>query len=243
MNSYNTFAFYYDRLTENAEYEVRSEFISNFFYRYNNGNMSVLDLACGTGNITKYLSEKGYEITALDLSEEMLSVAQNKNINNAVFIKGDMTDFELPYKVDNCVCSLDSINHLSCIEDVKKCFKCVYNSLNEGGIFIFDVNTIYKHKVILADNSFIFDEEDFFLAWDNTSLDERTVQINLDFFIFNGKSYDRYSEEFTEKAYETNELVNALRETGFEVLMICNDCKEEPLNEKSERAYFICKRK
>ena len=81
----------------------------------------------------------------------------------------------------------------------RKCFDCVYNSLDNGGVFVFDVNTVYKHQCILADNTFVFDEEDFFLSWDNEYLGDNTVRILLDFFVFNGSSYDRYSEEFNEK--------------------------------------------
>ena len=104
-----------------------------------------------------------------------------------------MTDFELPHKVDCCVCSLDSINHLKDIVEVKKCFDCVYNSLNDGGVFVFDVNTVYKHKNVLGNNTFVFDEEDFFLSWDNEYLGDNTVRILLDFFVYNGKNYDRFS--------------------------------------------------
>ena len=122
-------------------------------------------MACGTGSVSKYLSDLGYNVIGLDLSDEMLTVASSKQIKNAMFIKGDMTNFELLHKVDCCVCSLDSINHLKDIVEVKKCFDCVYNSLNDGGVFVFDVNTVYKHKNVLGNNTFVFDEEDFFLSW------------------------------------------------------------------------------
>ena len=137
-------------------------------------------MACGTGSVSEYLSDLGYNVIGLDLSDEMLTVASSKQIKNTMFIKGDMTDFELPHKVDCCVCSLDSINHLKDIVEVKKCFDCVYNSLNDGGVFVFDVNTVYKHKNVLGNNTFVFDEEDFFLSWDNEYLGDNTVRILLD---------------------------------------------------------------
>lgn len=240
MNSYNTFAKYYDLLTENVDYKVRSDYISNFFYEYGKGLGSVLDLACGTGNIGLCLKEQGYDVIGIDLSEDMLTIAQSKN-SDITYIKADMTDFKLNNRVDYCVCSLDSINHLPSIEAVKKCFDCVNTALNEDGIFIFDVNTIYKHNNILDNNTFVFDEEEFFLSWDNENIGDNTIRILLDFFIFNGESYDRYSEEFYEKAYEIKELVSIL--DSFEILGIYDELTKEAPKEDSERVYFVCKRK
>ena len=99
MSSYNSFAQFYDSLTENVDYKVRSEYISNFFSKYGCGK-NVLDLACGTGSIAKHLADMGYTLTMLDLSEDMLSVASAKNIPNATLLKGDMTGFELSDSVD-----------------------------------------------------------------------------------------------------------------------------------------------
>lgn len=181
MKSYNTFAKFYDELTDNVEYEKRSKYIYDFFKENCANCNSVLDLACGTGSVSEYLADMGMEVIGMDLSDEMLTEACLKVIKHAVFIKGDMTCFTLPQKVDCCICSLDSINHLKDIGEVRKCFDCVYNSLDNGGVFVFDVNTVYKHQCILADNTFVFDEEDFFLSWDNEYLGDNTVRILLDF--------------------------------------------------------------
>ena len=182
----------------------------------------------------------GYNVIGLDLSDEMLTVASSKQIKNAMFIKGDMTNFELPHKVDCCVCSLDSINHLKDIVEVKKCFDCVYNSLNDGGVFVFDVNTVYKHKNVLGNNTFVFDEEDFFLSWDNEYLGDNTVRILLDFFVYNGKNYDRFSEEFNEKAYSVNELKSVLN--NFNIIGIYDELNLDDIKDDSERIYFVLKK-
>lgn len=240
---YNYLAERYDALTENVDYKVRSEYISGFFDKYGiKKGALILDLACGTGTITKLMYEKGYKMIGIDASEEMLSLADSKLQGSADFIKGRMQDFCLYEAADACICCLDSINHLSSIEEVGDAFECVYNSLKDGAIFIFDVNTIYKHNCILADSSFIFDEEDYFLAWDNELLDDNRIRIMLDFFVYNGKSYDRYSEEFIEKAYSVNELKDTLS-PYFEVLGVYDDVSLEPPENSSERLYFICKRK
>ncbi len=242
MASYNIFAQFYDGLTSNVEYKKIADYVSSFFKKYLPNGKTVLDLACGTGTLSKLLSEKDYNIVGIDLSDDMLCVASSKGIENAAFIKADISSFSLPNKVDYCVCSLDSINHLKGIDDVNKCFKCVGDSLNNGGIFVFDVNTVYKHKNVLADNTFVFDEEDFFLSWDNEYLGENTVRILLDFFVFNGNNYDRFSEEFCEKAYDVEELKSALTENDFEVLGIFDELTLNNAKDDSERIYFVCKK-
>ncbi|MBQ7203620.1 MAG: class I SAM-dependent methyltransferase [Eubacterium sp.] len=241
MSSYNSFAQFYDSLTENVDYKVRSEYISNFFSKYGCGK-NVLDLACGTGSIAKHLADMGYTLTMLDLSEDMLSVASAKNIPNATLLKGDMTGFELSDSVDCCVCSLDSINHLLSIGDVKRCFECVYNSLHKGGVFVFDVNTVYKHRNVLGDNAFIFDEEEFFLAWDNCCKDNDIVEIYLDFFVPDGDSYQRFSEQITERAYELDTIKKALTECGFKTIGIYDELTENPPEADSERVYFVAEK-
>ncbi len=240
MSNYGIFARYYDRLTNNAEYEVRSDYISGFFNADNKEEYSVLDLACGTGSIAKCLTDKGYKVTGLDKSEEMLAEASLKI--GANLIKGNMTDFNFNNSFDSCICTLDSLNHLNSIEEWESCFKCVHSSIKKGGRFIFDVNTVYKHNVILADNSFIFDEKDFFLAWDNELINENSVRILLDFFIYNGKSYDRYSEEILETAFSVETIKKALS-PYFEVEGIYDELTKKATRDDSERIYFVCKGK
>lgn len=243
MSSYITLAEYYDALTENVDYKVRSDYISNFFSEYGEGEPVLLDLACGTGNISRYMSDKGYEIIGIDLSDEMLIQANSKGIKNALFVKADMKSFELPNKVNYCVSSLDSINHLKDLDEVRSCFACVHSAMHKNGIFVFDVNTLYKNEFVLGNNTFIYDEEDYFLSWDNEYSGDGTVNIFLDFFVFNGTSYDRYSENFKEKAYDTCQLIDVLNSTGFEIIGIYDELTEKEPEENSERIYFVCKRK
>lgn len=240
--SYNYFSQVYDDLTDNVEYEKRANYILKLFKENGVKSGTVLDLACGTGTMGLIVKNSGFDVIGIDLSDDMLSIADNKSNGLIKLIKAPMQDFSLDMSVDACMCNLDSINHLDNIEDVKSTFRCVYNSLNEDGVFIFDVNTVYKHKNILADNSFIFDEEDYFLAWDNEKLSDNVIGIYIDIFVFNGKNYDRYSESFKEKAYEVDELKLAL-EPYFDVLDVFDELSREKAKNDSERLYFVCKRK
>ena len=245
MSSYQTFAYLYDELTQNVEYEKRCEYILSFFEQNGIKSGTVLDLACGTGSMSIPFMKKGYRIIGVDLSEEMLEIASNRLFeagNNLSLLKAKMQEFELPEKAEACICCLDSINHLNNIDDVLATFKNVYDSLNNGGLFVFDVNTVYKHNEILADNTFVFDEDDYYLVWDNEAVDDRTVRILLDMFILNGESYNRFSEEFEETAYSVEELSSLLNKVGFVDIKVYNELSyDEPKND-SERLYFICKK-
>lgn len=243
MKSYNHFAEFYDDLTENVEYKVRSEYISGFFNEYGlNSNAKILDLACGTGSFASELLNMGYLVEGIDASSEMLSIADNKLNGNVKLINAKMQDFVLSESVDAVICMLDSINHLEKVSDVEKCFECVYNVLNSKGLFIFDVNTIYKHNFVLADNTFVFDTENYFLSWDNELLENNAVRILIDIFQFNGQNYDRFSEEFIETAYEKETLIKLL-EPYFNILGIYDELSREKPQINSERLYFVCERK
>lgn len=243
MKPYNHFAEIYDDLTENVNYKVRSDYISDFFNKYSiPQNASVLDLACGTGSITAELLKKGYSPIGIDLSNEMLTVADSKLSGKIQLINADMRDFKLVNPVDAAVSLLDSINHLESEDDLNECFECVYNSLKNNGLFIFDVNTVYKHNYILGNNTFVFDEENYFLSWDNELLKNNKIRIMLDIFMFNGESYDRFSEEFIETAYETDTLKRLLT-PYFDVLGVYDELTLNNPESNSERLYFVCKRR
>lgn len=241
-NNYHIFASFYDELTENVNYKVRSQYLSDLFLQHHLRGKKLLDLACGTGETARYLSEAGYQITGLDLSQEMLTIASAKNLPNVRFYQADMTAFRLPETYDACICTLDSLNHLADAAAVEACFQCIFEALNPQGLFLFDVNTIYKHQKVLADNTFVFDEDGYFLVWDNELIDDRRVRILLDFFIDNGSSYDRYSEEIIETAY-TNKEISAMLQHGFDILGVYDELSLEAPKETSERIYYICKRK
>lgn len=245
MSSYQTFAYLYDELTQNVEYEKRCDYILSFFEKNGIKSGAVLDLACGTGSMSIPFMKKGYNIIGVDYSEEMLEIASNRLSevgNNFSLLKAKMQEFELSEKADACICCLDSINHLNNIDDVQATFKNVYDSLNNNGLFVFDVNTVYKHNEVLADNTFVFDEDDYYLVWDNEAVDDRTVRILLDMFLYNGENYDRFSEEFKETAYSVEELSTLLKNSGFVDIKIYDELSyDEPKND-SERLYFVCKK-
>ena len=220
--SYNSFASVYDELTKNVDYKGRALYIKEILAKYNITDGLLLDLACGTGSLSIELSKLGFEVIGTDASFDMLSEAQNKAFSeeqNIMFLCQKMEETDLYGSVRAVVCALDSINHLTDYELVKKTFKNLKNFIDTDGVIIFDANTLYKHQKVLANNIFIYDEKNVYCAWRNTLLkDNKTVNINLDFFIKEGENYFRCGENFNEVAYTDNELTRAVEEAGFSVL-------------------------
>lgn len=246
MNSgYGVFASVYDLLTENVEYEKRAKYFDTVVKKHGGSQGGVLlDLACGTGSLSEYFEDFGYDVIGIDSSEEMLSIAMNKkyqNGKNIQYVCQDMRELELYGKVDVTICALDSLNHLESFEDVKKVFKKVFEYTENGGLFIFDVNTQYKHREILGDNVFVFDTDDVYCVWQN-SCEESTVSIYLDFFIPDDGKYERYCEDFAETAYPLDEIKQALIKTGFEILGVYDEDSFEDVRDDTQRAVFAVRR-
>ena len=184
--SYSLFASYYDRLTQNVPYSQQAQYLLDVLARHGHQPGLTLDLACGTGSLTLELARRGVDVYGVDASMEMLSEAQQKAAEEnlqLLFLCQKMQSLDLFGTVDTVFCTLDSLNHLTREKDVQQTFQKVSLFLNPGGYFVFDVNTEYKHRKILGNQTFVYDMEDVYCVWQNT-LEEKTcrVSISLDFF-------------------------------------------------------------
>ncbi len=243
---YNSFSQYYDALMQNVGYDKRCEYILEIFKRLDHDMGLSLDLACGTGSLTVELKKRGVDVYGIDASYDMLSYAREKAEENnldILFLCQKMQSIDLYGTIDTCVCTLDSINHLTKIEDVQKTFDRVSLFMNKGGYFLFDANTIYKHKKVLADNTFVYDTDDVFCVWQNSLLENNVVEIELDFFEREGNVYYRTEEKFSERAYSDEELTAMLIKAGFEVVERFSDMSFENPKESDQRVIYIAKKK
>lgn len=246
MSDYSFFARYYDGLTQNVEYERRAERISALLLSFGIESGTVLDLACGTGTLTALLAEK-YDMIGVDASPDMLSQAQNRAFESGksiLFLCQQMQELDLYGTVNAAVCTLDSINHMTEPEDVRQTFDRLGTFIEPGGIFIFDINTVYKHRSILGNNSFVYETPEVFCVWQNC-LDEQTdtVDIMLDFFEENEDgTYERTSEDFSERAYELSDIDAWLKQSGFNIEKIYDGETFGDLEESSQRALIIARR-
>lgn len=246
--SYGVFSEFYDALTANVSYDTVAQVLSSLLTRYGKGRGLLLDLACGTGSVSVRLAEKGYEVIGVDLSPEMLSEAQNKAYSagqNILFLCQDMTALDLYGTVDAAVCTLDGLCHLPDEESVFAALQKVSLFMNPGGVFLFDVNSVYKHRAVLGNNTFVYDTDDVYCVWQNTLLsDGVTVQMDLDFFepVSDAGDYVRQSERFTERAYPRETLEAMLRKAGFTVLDVFDGYSEKPAHDTSERLLFAVRK-
>ena len=246
--SYGVFSEFYDALTANVSYDPVTHVLSSLLTRYGKSRGLLLDLACGTGSVSVRLAKKGYEVIGVDLSPEMLSEAQNKAYSagqNILFLCQDMTALDLYGTVDAAVCTLDGLCHLPNEESVFAALRKVSLFMNPGGVFLFDVNSVYKHRAVLGNNTFVYDTDDVYCVWQNTLLpDGVTVQMDLDFFepVSDAGNYVRQSERFTERAYPRETLEAMLKKAGFTVLDVFDGYSGKPAHDTSERLLFAVRK-
>ena len=232
MDSYSDFARFYESLMEDARYPERADYLLSLCARFNHETGLCLDLACGTGSLTRELQSRGVDVFGVDGSEDMLCEAMRGD--GILYICQDMRDF----------CTLDSLNHLTELSDVEETLFRVGRYMNGGGLFIFDVNTPYKHREVLGNNAFTIENDTVFCAWQNVTEDGVLTEILLDFFEEQEDgSYQRYSEEFCERAYSALELTNALEKADFELLAVYGDFTYEPPADDEQRAVYIARKK
>jgi len=242
---YSALADCYDRLNAHIDYESWASALATKMKQ--NGvpdGALVLDLACGTGNITLPLVKIGYDMIGVDLSPEMLNAArQKKGADRVLWLCQDMRSFELYGTVGAVVCCLDSVNYVTGRIGLRKCFSLVHNYLDPDGIFVFDVNSPYKFKHIYGTNQYILDAEGAYCGWKNF-FDPKSGLCDFELSIFSEDedgSWHRFDETQRERCWSIQGLSSLLAACGFEVLEIASDLSGSPVNETTERVFFTCR--
>lgn len=247
MSGYGSFAYFYDRLTENVDYDGIAQQIDKWVERFGGRHGILLDLACGTGSLSEALARRGFDVIGVDNSEEMLNAALDKKFDsglNIQYLRQDMRRLDMYGTIDVTVCVLDSINHLTSDRDALEAFKCVSLFAYPDGLFIFDVNTLYKHEKVLADSAFLYSLDGLYCGWQNEyDKTDSSVNICLDFFEEEEDGgYKRYSEEFKEIYLPPERIKQLLDEAGFEILGVFDGYSDLKLHERSERAVYVCRK-
>lgn len=241
-DSYADFAEFYDRLQVDVPYGEMAGYIHELIQEHSSEKEVVVDLACGTGNLSGELVKFDYDVIGVDISEQMLNAAKNKG-GDITYLCQSMTELELWGQADVIVCALDSLNHLPDIKALEETFARVEEYTYKGGLFIFDVNTRYKHREILGDNAFVYDMGDLYCVWQNELNEDDSVNISLDFFARDGQGkYSRTSEEFTEICFDEEQLDQLLKKSGFAVIDIFDGYSRRPLEKNSQRALYVCRK-
>lgn len=249
-NGYSALAPVYDRLNRTVDYSAWANFIVEIFEKYSIGKTSlVLDLGCGTGSMTLELARLGYDMTALDLSDEMLSVAEARardaGLDGILFLRGDMCSFELYGTVDAVICTLDGVNHLTTRDSLVSCFSCVCNYLNPNGLFIFDLNTPYKFKTEYADRDYVLEDDGVMCCWRNR-LNKKGDIVDFYLTVFEEQddgSWSRTDGCERERAYSLRTIKNTLGECGMELVDVSSDYDFTPPTSETVRWYITARKK
>ena len=246
MSNYSEFASVYDRLMSDVDYRKRSAYLCRLFKKQDRMPALLLDVACGTGGFSNEFAKIGVEVIGADASEEMLTAARENSERlgtDVLFLHQKAQELDLYGTVDGAVCCLDSINHITDYGDFCRALNRISLFLEKDRLFIFDVNTVYKHKEILGDNTFVLEQNGVFCVWQNSFYEEDlTTEISLDFFIESGGLYERKSEDFCERAYTDEEIQKALRAAGFEVQAVYADMTEGPPKADTDRAIYVARK-
>ena len=254
MDQYGSFAYIYDQLMDDVDYGAWVDYIEKLIGLSGSKVKNILELACGTGNITLNLARRGYDVAGLDISEEMLDVAREKSEVEGtplILLNQDMTqlDFDL-YDLDCVLCACDGINYITDLRDMKNLFAKIYGLLKLGGVFIFDISSYYKLSNILGNNFMGEAREDISYMWTNYYDDEtQLLKMDLDFFVKieaeDGQEdnlYERYSEVHLQRAHKVEEVTRLLNDVGFDSVGIYGDFDVKNVDKKTERIFFVVKK-
>ena len=248
MEAYSDFAYVYDIFMDNTPYEKWGGFVLDRLRRAGIEDGILLDLGCGTGNMTELLADAGYDMIGVDLSEEMLNVAMEKRAcsgHEILYLAQDMREFELYGTVRAIVSICDSMNYLLEKEDLVQTLRLANNYLDPGGGFIFDLNTEHKYRDILGQCTIAEDREESSFIWDNNFDEETGInEYNLSLFIQEEEDlYRKYQETHYQKAYSLDEVRAAVEEAGMELAAVYDAFTRNAPSEDSERVYVIAREK
>ena len=232
MSGYCGAAGIYDAVNSDIDYSAWADFIVDGLSRFGAGRAEpelVLDLACGTGSLTCELAARGFDMTGVDSSPEMLEIARERCGGNVLLLCQDMSSFELYGTVGAVVCCLDSVNHLTEDGDLDECFSCVHNYLVPGGVFIFDINTRKRFEDDYGELAYLFPEvtedgRETFCAWQN-DFDPDTGICDFGVTVFEETEagsglYSRTDDEWSERYYPMEEIRSALERCGMKIVAV-----------------------
>ncbi|WP_161877775.1 class I SAM-dependent DNA methyltransferase [Alkalibacterium sp. MB6] len=239
--TYNWFAKVYDELMDDSLYDQWSEYTLSYVPK----GASLLELGCGTGILGLKLKTSGYNVTGLDLSEDMLSIAYDRQMNQGStfpLIHRDMRDLSDLPTYDSIVCYSDALCYMDNKTDLLAVFKEAYKHLNDIGLFLFDVHSVYQIKQYLA-TSFHAETSDIVFMWDSYEGEhDHSVEHDLTFFVENKDGlYERFEEVHKERTYPIEDYLELLNQSGFTDIEVTADFGQT-VQSDSKRLFFACKK-
>ncbi|MCI6886336.1 MAG: class I SAM-dependent methyltransferase [Lachnospiraceae bacterium] len=246
MDAYTGFASVYDMFMDNIPYEEWCAYLTGLLREYGVDDGLVLDLGCGTGTLTRLLAEKSYDMIGVDLSDEMLEIAMEKEAEDPkgiLYLMQDMRAFELYGTVRAIVSICDSMNYMLEYEDFVEVLRLANNYLDPGGVFIFDLNTIYKYKETMGETTIAENREEGSFIWENFYDEEEQInEYDLTLYIREEDDrYHRFEETHYQKAYDLDTVKQAIADAGMEFVTAYDAFTREAPKPDSERIYVIAR--
>ena len=245
MEAYTEFATVYDTFMDNVPYEAWKKYLVDILKAEGIKDGLLLELGCGTGRMTRLLAAEGYDMIGVDNSEEMLSVAREYTMENTeiLYLLQDMREFELYGTIRAVVSVCDSMNYILEEADLREVFSRVHEYLEEDGVFIFDLNTVYKYRDLLGETTIAENREEGSFIWENYFDEESAVnEYDLTLYIReDGESYRRFEEVHYQRAYDLKTIDRLLADAGMELTAAYDAFTKEPVRDDSERIYVVAR--
>lgn len=246
LASYESFARVYDTFMDNVPYEEWCKYLHTLLKKYGIEEGLVLELGCGTGSMTELLAGLGYDMIGVDNSVEMLEIAMEKREQSGhdiLYLMQDMREFELYGTVRAVVSVCDSMNYITQEDDLLTVFKLVNNYLDPNGVFIFDLNTVYKYEELLGERTIAENREESSFIWENWyDPDTQINEYDLTLFIENSDGlYEKYEETHYQRAYTLEKIKDLLAQAGLKLEAVYDAFTQDAPKEESERVYFVAR--
>ena len=244
---YQGFAEIYDELMDDVDYEGWADYYVRLLSIFGVRNGKICECACGTGNLTLPLHQRGFQMTGVDLSREMLWQAAQKARKQGIampFVQQNMTALNLHKPMDAVLATCDGVNYLLTEEDLLSFFRAAWRSIRPDGALIFDVSTPYKLKHVLCERLLYEDREDLTYFWQNTWHEKsRTVDLDLCFFLKQkDDTYRRMEEHQTQRAWDPQTLKALLWKAGFRAVSFYGDTTLNPAQDRNLRWHVAANR-
>ncbi|MEN6594344.1 MAG: methyltransferase domain-containing protein [Clostridiaceae bacterium] len=247
-SEYGRFANVYDALMRSVDYDGWADYLVSLLSEHGvRPGDSVVDCACGTGELTIRLSKRGFLMTGVDRSEEMLAVAQKKARlagQKIPFVCQDMRELSLHKPASAIVCACDGVNYLLTQKDVNAFFGSAHQALKPGGALLFDISSAYKLECVLGAETYGEDTSECAYLWQNAfDPESRLIEMNLSFFVPDGSGkYERFTEQHIQRAHTVEDLLAALRQSGFASADAYEAFTKNDPGAASERIQFAARR-